>query len=235
MSRFARQCCSPALRRSCCSSASAATADRSSVRLGRPRRSRRSEASRRAHALSEVRIARASCSMRAPGQTCSSSAAMTTMAGQRLSWEAPRPPRCMPPRSPCSSPARPPEGREFPRDILVAIDGSTDSKRGVELAGRVAGAQRLADRARTCFRRSLASSSCARRGLPCAQRGSGCDTGPSRGVRRSRRPDREGRPGERVSLLFIGSRGLDGARRLGSVGERLAHEAPCSVLVSRPL
>ena len=26
---------------------------------------------------------------------------------------------------------------------------------------------------------------------------------------------------ERVSLLVVGSRGLDGARRLGSVGERL--------------
>ena len=39
---------------------------------------------------------------------------------------------------------------------------------------------------------------------------------------------------ERVSLLVVGSRGLGGARRLGSVGERLAHEARCSVLVARP-
>ena len=38
---------------------------------------------------------------------------------------------------------------------------------------------------------------------------------------------------ESASLLVIGSRGLGRARVLGSVGERVAHEAPCSVLVLR--
>jgi nucleotide-binding universal stress UspA family protein len=38
---------------------------------------------------------------------------------------------------------------------------------------------------------------------------------------------------EQASLIVIGSRGLGRARVLGSVGERLAHEAPCSVLVLR--
>ena len=37
-----------------------------------------------------------------------------------------------------------------------------------------------------------------------------------------------------ASLLIMGSRGLGGVRTLGSVSERVAHEAPCSVLVSRP-
>ncbi len=35
-------------------------------------------------------------------------------------------------------------------------------------------------------------------------------------------------------LLVVGSRGLHGVRALGSVSERVAHKAPCSVLVVRP-
>jgi nucleotide-binding universal stress UspA family protein len=37
----------------------------------------------------------------------------------------------------------------------------------------------------------------------------------------------------RADLIVIGSRGLHGARALGSVSERVAHKAPCSVLVVR--
>lgn len=37
----------------------------------------------------------------------------------------------------------------------------------------------------------------------------------------------------RGDLLVVGSRGLHGARALGSVSERVAHQAPCSVLVVR--
>jgi nucleotide-binding universal stress UspA family protein len=36
-----------------------------------------------------------------------------------------------------------------------------------------------------------------------------------------------------ADLLVVGSRGLRGARALGSVSERVAHKAPCSVLVVR--
>jgi nucleotide-binding universal stress UspA family protein len=36
-----------------------------------------------------------------------------------------------------------------------------------------------------------------------------------------------------VDLLIVGSRGLHGARALGSVSERIAHRAGCSVLVVR--
>ena len=39
---------------------------------------------------------------------------------------------------------------------------------------------------------------------------------------------------ERVALVSVGSRGLSGARAMGSVSERVAHRAPCSVLVARP-
>jgi nucleotide-binding universal stress UspA family protein len=39
---------------------------------------------------------------------------------------------------------------------------------------------------------------------------------------------------ENVALVAVGSRGLGGVRALGSVSERVAHRAPCSVLVARP-
>jgi len=38
---------------------------------------------------------------------------------------------------------------------------------------------------------------------------------------------------QEVDLLVVGSRGLRGLRALGSVSERVAHQAPCSVLVLR--
>lgn len=37
-----------------------------------------------------------------------------------------------------------------------------------------------------------------------------------------------------ASLIILGSRGLRGVAALGSVSERVAHKAPCSVLVVRP-
>jgi nucleotide-binding universal stress UspA family protein len=39
---------------------------------------------------------------------------------------------------------------------------------------------------------------------------------------------------EDASLVVIGSRRLEGVRALGSVSERVVHDAPCSVLVMRP-
>lgn len=39
---------------------------------------------------------------------------------------------------------------------------------------------------------------------------------------------------EHVSLIAVGSRGLGGAKALGSVSERVAHRAQCSVLIARP-
>jgi nucleotide-binding universal stress UspA family protein len=39
---------------------------------------------------------------------------------------------------------------------------------------------------------------------------------------------------ERATLLILSSRQVGGARALGSVSERVAHDAPCSVLIVRP-
>jgi nucleotide-binding universal stress UspA family protein len=129
---------------------------------------------------------------------------------------------------------RPPEGREFPLDILVAIDGSADSKRGVELAGSVAAAHdsRIA-LVHVAEGRSQAHPALEEDSLDLSERTGVAPTS----------IEEFGDPADqlakvarrlRVSLMVVGSRGLGGARRLGSVGERLAHEAPCSVLVSRP-
>ncbi len=129
---------------------------------------------------------------------------------------------------------RPPEGRNFPRDILVATDGSPDSQRGVELAGRVAGAHesRIAlvhiSDGRTQPHRTLGEDAVALT----QQVGIEAATIEEFGNPAEQVADVARR--ERVSLLVVGSRGLGGARILGSVGERLAHEAPCSVLVTRP-
>ena len=38
---------------------------------------------------------------------------------------------------------------------------------------------------------------------------------------------------ESADLIVVGSRGLRGMRALGSLSERIAHEASCSVLVVR--
>jgi nucleotide-binding universal stress UspA family protein len=129
---------------------------------------------------------------------------------------------------------RPPEGRNFPRDILVATDGSPDSQRGVELAGRVAGAHesRIAlvhiSDGRTQSHRTLGEDAVALT----QEVGIEAATIEEFGNPAEQIADVARR--ERVSLLVVGSRGLGGARILGSVGERLAHEAPCSVLVARP-
>jgi nucleotide-binding universal stress UspA family protein len=39
---------------------------------------------------------------------------------------------------------------------------------------------------------------------------------------------------ERASLVVVGSRGLNGTRAISSISERVAHAAPCSVLIVRP-
>lgn len=129
---------------------------------------------------------------------------------------------------------RPPEGRRFPRDILVATDGSPDARRGIELAGRIAGAHdsRIAlvhvSGGHAQDEGTLEEDAVTVREetgmLPATIEEFGS---PAEGIAEVTRR-------ERVSLLIVGSRGLGGARRLGSVGERLAHEASCSVLVARP-
>ncbi|HEU0023226.1 MAG TPA: universal stress protein [Thermoleophilaceae bacterium] len=118
--------------------------------------------------------------------------------------------------------ARPvPDGRAFPGQILVATDGSPDAERGVELANRIAD----------------------RHGSEVALIHVSDGRSPPAAVQAQPTIEEVGDPAQRIaeaavreraSLLVIGSRGLGRARVLGSVGERVAHEASCSVLVVRP-
>ena len=129
---------------------------------------------------------------------------------------------------------RPPAGVAFPDRILVATDGSADAERAVELTARIGhrhhssvyllsvdpephgDPKRIAVDAVT-LTAELGSE-------PTVLRVSG-----DAHVRIL-----EAAAEESTSLVAVGSRGLTGVRALGSVSERVAHRAPCSVLVARP-
>ena len=125
--------------------------------------------------------------------------------------------------APCSVlVARPaPEPERFPRTIAVGVDGSEHSARAAEVA------------------RALAEQLGATLRVVVAEGGKGVDR---EAVSRIA-PDGELVPGRPVDVLIaaagdadlavLGSRGLHGVGALGSVGERVAHRASCSVLVVR--
>jgi nucleotide-binding universal stress UspA family protein len=115
----------------------------------------------------------------------------------------------------------PPASDEHPRSIVVGIDGSPESA----LAADVALA--LADRLKI-------------KAWPWAVRdGKQFDQAAVDAIAENVRFE-DGHPVdmlisavEQADLLIVGSRGLHGVRALGSVSERVAHKAPCSVLVVR--
>lgn len=128
---------------------------------------------------------------------------------------------------------RPPKGAAFPHGVLVASDGSSTAEHAVDLAARIA--------RRHHARLTLVS----------------VDSGhlPSRDkvlaqaaevvTQRELKPFvvwELGDPDQRIleaaehhgsALIVLGSRGLSGVKALGSVSERVAHQARCSVLVVR--
>lgn len=129
---------------------------------------------------------------------------------------------------------RPPEGVAFPERVLVATDGSPDAHRAVELAGRIAH--------RHGARLYIVSVHPARHGRKERIATEAAELTAELGVEPTiiRVPGHahecivETAASESVSLVAVGSRGLTGLRALGSVSERVAHHAPCSVLVARP-
>jgi nucleotide-binding universal stress UspA family protein len=127
----------------------------------------------------------------------------------------------------------PPDGIGFPDRILVAADGPGHPERAVRMAGQIAGATgaeitllRL-DWSRRAKRRELAEAVADLNGL-------GAEPVEIVMGGHPRRRIPEFAHQERASLVVVGSRGLNGTRALGSVSERVAHEAPCSVLIARP-
>jgi len=126
-------------------------------------------------------------------------------------------------RAPCSvlvaRPPREPDG--FPRSVVVGIDGSRESDAAFRVGERLA----------------------ARFGMPLetivSSRGKGVDVAkvhlraPLARVVDVPPVDALVEAGRDAALLVVGSRGLHGMQALGSVSERVAHRAGCSVLVVR--
>jgi nucleotide-binding universal stress UspA family protein len=118
--------------------------------------------------------------------------------------------------------ARPPaEPGRFPRSIVVGVEGSPCSEAALDAA------RQLATRFRVPLRVIAATG--------------GDDVDPAGVYRRCPAAEVvDVRPVEALTtashdadLLVVGSRGLSGIRALGSVSERVAHRASCSVLVVR--
>lgn len=125
-------------------------------------------------------------------------------------------------RAPCSVLVARQAGAEFPRRIVVGVDGS------VESAAAYAAARYLAER----FAGDLHT--------VVAWGGKGADERLVATITGGEHDDRPGAPAEALTqaamqadLLVVGSRGLHGVRALGSVSERVAHSAASSTLVVR--
>jgi nucleotide-binding universal stress UspA family protein len=114
-----------------------------------------------------------------------------------------------------------PDSRAFPRDIVVGIDGSEQSEHAYEVARSLAGRRHSRLRSVVALAgkhvelEEIAGRHC---------RVEAVDAAPVRALVEA---------SETADLLVVGSRGLHGPRALGSVSERTAHAASCSVLVVR--
>jgi nucleotide-binding universal stress UspA family protein len=109
----------------------------------------------------------------------------------------------------------------WPRRLVAGVDGSVDSHRAYEAA------RALAERTGAALRTIVATQD-ARVDLEAAKRiAPDCEEHDARAL------DALHVATETADLVVVGSRGLRGLRALGSLSERLAHEAHCSVLVVR--
>ncbi len=126
----------------------------------------------------------------------------------------------------------PAEAGPFPRVVLHAGDGSPDSIEAARLAGRIAA--RHGATAVTLHVRDAADpgTGVAEQAVSIIEAsGSEPVIEVADGPAHRRIVEVASRIG--ASLILLGSRGLTGVKALGSVSERVAHRAPCSVLVAR--
>lgn len=126
-------------------------------------------------------------------------------------------------------------GAEFPSRIVVATDGSPGAAAAVALAARIACARdahvtllHVADGDSAEIREELAHEA-AELFDKAGRRPAVCDSSGDPRVEIARVAGQM-----HADIVVVGSRGLGGVKALGSVSERVAHEAPCSVLVARP-
>lgn len=125
--------------------------------------------------------------------------------------------------APCSVLVARPAGTRFPQRIVVGVDGSAESAAAYATA------------------RSLAERFGARVWPVVAYKDGEVDRAAVDELLGHRREELHDDPvhallaaGREADLLIVGSRGLKGFKALGSVSERVAHKAQCSVLVVRP-
>lgn len=128
---------------------------------------------------------------------------------------------------------RPPQGVPFPSRILLATDGTPQSDAATEHAAQLAarfGSDVAIVAARdhdAPLRHGLAEHAARIKGLTGTEPVMLDDPGAPHRVVAAAARDFE------ASLVVTGSRGLSGVAALRSVSERIAHAAPCSVLVIR--
>ena len=118
--------------------------------------------------------------------------------------------------------ARPvPDTSTFPHDIVVGIDGSDEAEHAFEVACS------LATRRHSTLRSFVA------RGGKRVALGEIANRHPHVHALTAAPVPALAEASSTADLLVVGSRGLHGVRALGSVSERVAHQAACSVLVVR--
>ena len=111
--------------------------------------------------------------------------------------------------------------RSFPRTIVVGLDGSKQAERAYAVA------REIAERRHSMVQTVVALGGKRVALGEIAKRHRGVETSPACPVPALVAAS------DCADLLVVGSRGLHGPRALGSVSERVAHRAPCSVLVVR--
>jgi nucleotide-binding universal stress UspA family protein len=117
-------------------------------------------------------------------------------------------------------PAADPEG--FPRSIVIGLDGSAAAEYALDAAERLASRLRVQLRVITAVEGKSVDLERVRQCQPPAEE---IDARPVEALVAA---------SDAADLLVVGSRGLHGVKALGSVSERVAHQAACSVLVARP-
>jgi nucleotide-binding universal stress UspA family protein len=123
--------------------------------------------------------------------------------------------------------ARGTPGEEFPAHVAVGADGSEASGRAIQ-----AGAA-IAERCGSALQAVVATGAGATPDAAAARSALDAAAGPDTPLRMKSEAPVDALSQLDPDLLVVGSRGLQGLRSLGSVSERVAHEARCSVLVVR--